>query len=93
MVVNLAGQVRIVFLRRLEYNLRYKRQLQARAIRLSSVSHLRAICELVCGQIDLAEGAFPNQPAKCVIPNVAEVLRGEFAACVSASVACLLRRS
>lgn len=44
------------------------------------MTYLGAIGELVRGEIDLAEGALPNQPAQCVITYGPKVLGGELPA-------------
>jgi hypothetical protein len=81
-VVDLAGEVRVVLVGRFEDDLLQVSDHSTIAIPHLS-SHLGSICKLVGGQVDLAKRAFPNQAAEGIVSDRLEVLVREFAAGVS----------
>jgi hypothetical protein len=52
-------------------------QLKFRRV-LQQTAYLRAICKIVLREVNLAKGAFPDEPAECIIPDVSQVFRIEF---------------
>lgn len=73
-VVDLASQVRVGSIRRLQDDLNrpfsYRRLLDSST---KGSTHLGAIREFMGGQVDLAEGAFADQAAKGIIANRLEI--------------------
>lgn len=75
MVMYLSCKVRVVFLRGLEHNLEVHQHLRCAWIRNPN---LRAVRELVCGQIDLAKRSCADKASKCVVAHGSQVFRREF---------------
>lgn len=77
-VVDLAREVGVALVGRLEYDLASQ---TSNTMRRSA--YLGAVCELMRGQVDLAKGALSDEAAEGVVTDRLEVLLGELAALVS----------
>jgi hypothetical protein len=84
MVVDLAGEVGVVLLRRLEHDLRTVSNADIPRHR-SHIAHPGAIAEFVRCQVDLAEASLAYEFAQCVVAHGLEVGRGEFTVAPSVS--------
>ena len=85
-VVDLAREVGVVFLRALEHDLSAVSVADPGLLSIPS-SHPGAIAEFVRRQVDLAKTAFADEPPKSVVSDCLQISRGEFT--VSGSAAAL----
>jgi hypothetical protein len=90
-MVDLAREVGVLFLGRLEHDLRVQRGLVFDLLRVHGACHLGAIDEFVRGQVDLAKRALANQAADGVVADSTEVAAVELAVSTGVShVGCLV---
>jgi hypothetical protein len=84
-VVDLAREVGVVFLRRLEYDLLPSAYLPVVGGYWFGAAHLGAIAELVRGEIDFPEAAFADQLAQRVVADALEICGRKFTVALSMS--------